>query len=140
MRTYLTGRRGGGSYGSGSLESCTVMQHLGVNHCDCTHQCSAVLPYAGATGGKAPRNISNIYRNFYHCSPTFYQFRPALADVDFPRITVCPRAPVSEVTIRSYLERGALTAATQFARLQNLAKVCCAKWSAELQCCTVVTL
>ena len=136
MRTYLTGRSGGGSYGSGSLVSCTVMKHLGVNHC----HCSAVFLYAGATGGKAPRNIYNIYRNFYHCSPTFYQFPPAHADVDFPRITVCPRAPVSEAPILSYLERGALTAATQFARLQNLAKVCCAKWSAELQCCTVVTL
>ena len=50
------------------------------------------------------------------------------------------RVGVTEVTILGYLERGALTAATQFARLQNLAKVCCAKWSAELQCCTVVTL
>ena len=46
------------------------------------------------------------------------------------------RVGMSGVTILGYLERGALTAATQFARLQNLAKVCCAKWSAELQCCS----
>ena len=31
------------------------------------------------------------------------------------------RVEMSEVTILGYLERGALTAATQFARLQNLA-------------------